>query len=100
LSSTARKIFAAKVMSVRYETVNAMLLNECLREHRNVAKQQSTIAELKMTVTQQEKQIEALTSIVQKSERPSRSQQTCTTVSRQPLNSLVASGCRTGPKGT
>ena len=36
-----------KVNTVRYEAVNAMLLNEFLKEHRNVAEQQSTIAELK-----------------------------------------------------
>jgi uncharacterized coiled-coil protein SlyX len=56
-----------KVNSVRYEAVNAMLLNEFLKEHRNVAEQQtkvaeqeSTIAELKTTVAQQQAQIEAL----------------------------------------
>ena len=57
-----------------------MLLNEFLKEHRNVAEQQSTIAELKTTVAkqqkqisaqqataaQQQKQIEALTATVQK----------------------------------
>jgi Chaperone of endosialidase len=48
-----------KVNSVRYEAVNAMLLNEFLKEHRNVAQQQSTIAELKTTVAQQQKQIAA-----------------------------------------
>jgi len=53
---------------VRYEAVNAMLLNEFLKEHQTVAEQQtkveeqrSTIAELKTTVAQQQKQIEALT---------------------------------------
>ena len=62
-----------KVMTVRYEAVNAMLLNEFLKEHRNVAEQQakvaeqeSTIAELKATVAQQQKQIEALTATVRK----------------------------------
>ena len=62
-----------KVYTVRYEAVNAMLLNEFLKEHRNVAEQQtkvaeqeSTIAELKTTVAQQQKQIETLTSMVQK----------------------------------
>ena len=55
-----------KINAVRYEAVNAMLLNEFLKEHRNVAEQQSTIAELKTTVARQQKQIEALTSIVQK----------------------------------
>jgi uncharacterized coiled-coil protein SlyX len=43
-----------------------MLLNEFLKEHRNVAEQQSTIAELKTTVAQQQKQIEALTATVQR----------------------------------
>jgi uncharacterized coiled-coil protein SlyX len=43
-----------------------MLLNEFLKEHRNVAEQQSTIAELKTTVAQQQKQIEALIATVQK----------------------------------
>lgn len=55
-----------KVTTVRYEAVNAMLLNEFLKEHRNVAEQQSTIAELKTTVAQQQKQIEALAASVQK----------------------------------
>lgn len=55
-----------EVSTVRYEAVNAMLLNEFLKEHRNVAEQQSTIAELKTTVAQQQKQIEALTATVQK----------------------------------
>jgi phosphoribosylaminoimidazole-succinocarboxamide synthase len=48
-----------KVMTVRYEAVNAMLLNEFLKEHRKVEEQQSTIAELKTTVGQQQKQIVA-----------------------------------------
>ena len=62
-----------KVMSVRYEAVNAMLLNEFLKQHRKVEEQQATMAELKSnsakqaaTVAQQQKQIEALTSTVQK----------------------------------
>jgi uncharacterized coiled-coil protein SlyX len=55
-----------KINTVRYEAVNAMLLNEFLKEHRNVAEQQSTIAELKATVAQQQKQIEALTATVRK----------------------------------
>jgi uncharacterized coiled-coil protein SlyX len=62
-----------KVNRVRYEAVNAMLLNEFLKEHCRIAEQQtkvaaqeSTIAELRTTVAQQQKQIEALTSIVQK----------------------------------
>ena len=43
-----------------------MLLNDFLKEHRNVAEQQRTITELKATVAQQQKQIEALTATVQK----------------------------------
>ena len=55
-----------KVMSVRYEAVNAMLLNEFLKEHRKVAEQEATIDRLKATGTQQQKQIEALTAGLQK----------------------------------
>jgi uncharacterized coiled-coil protein SlyX len=51
-----------------------MLVKEFLKEHRNVAEQQSTIAELKTTVAQQQKQIEVLTATVRKvSERVERS---------------------------
>ena len=55
-----------KAYTVRYDAVNAMLLNEFLKEHRNVTEQQSTIAELKTAVAQQQKKIEALTSTVRK----------------------------------
>jgi septal ring factor EnvC (AmiA/AmiB activator) len=66
-----------KPYSVRYEQVNAMLLNEFLKEHKKVEEQQATIAQLKSTVAQQEKafdaklakqeeQIEALTAGLQK----------------------------------
>ena len=66
-----------KPYSVRYDQVNAMLLNEFLREHRKVEQQQATITELKSTVAQQrrdfevntaqqQKQIEALTAGLQK----------------------------------
>jgi hypothetical protein len=48
-----------KVNTVRYEAVNAMLLNEFLKEHRKVEEQGVTIAQMK-------KQIEALTAAVQK----------------------------------
>jgi len=58
---------------VRYEAVNAMLLNEFLKEHRKVEEQQATITELEskvakqeLTATQQQKQIEALTATIQK----------------------------------
>jgi hypothetical protein len=47
--------------SVRYEQINAVLLNEFLKEHRKVEAQQATIAELKSTVAQQQKGMEVLT---------------------------------------
>jgi len=43
--------------SVRYEQINAMLLNEFLKEHKKVEEQQATITELKSTVTKQESAI-------------------------------------------
>jgi arginine/lysine/ornithine decarboxylase len=55
---------------VRYEAVNAMLLNEFLKEHRAVQEQKATIAQLKKqlqaTAARQQKQIEALTAGLQK----------------------------------
>jgi hypothetical protein len=62
-----------KVMAVRYEAINAMLLNEFLKGHRKVEEQsreeredRATISELKSVITQQQKQIEALTATIQK----------------------------------
>jgi trimeric autotransporter adhesin len=43
-----------KPYSVRYDQVNAMLLNEFLKEHRKVEKQEAAIAQLKSTVSKQE----------------------------------------------
>ena len=43
-----------KPYSVRYDQVNAMLLNEFLKEHRKVEEQEATITELKSMVTKQE----------------------------------------------
>jgi len=50
-----------KVNTVRYEAVNAMLLNEFLKEHKKVEAQQATIAELNLIVTRQQKGMEVLT---------------------------------------
>jgi Chaperone of endosialidase len=47
--------------SVRYEQINAMLLNEFLKEHKKVEEQQAAITELKSTVAQQQKGMEVLT---------------------------------------
>src|SRR4029079_5750228 len=69
-----------KPCTVRYDAVNAMLLNEFLKEHKRVQeqqctieKQQSAVAQLKSTVAaqqesfaQQEAQIQALTSGLQR----------------------------------
>jgi ATP/maltotriose-dependent transcriptional regulator MalT len=66
-----------KPYSVRYDQVNAMLLNEFLKEHRKNEEQQATITELKSTVSRQQKnftataahqqkQIEALTAGLQR----------------------------------
>jgi len=61
------------VNTVRYDQVNAMLLNEFLKEHKKVAEQQAAIAELKSTVadqqkrfTQQEARIDAVTADLRK----------------------------------
>ena len=48
-----------KPFTVRYDEINAMLLNEFLKEHR-------TVQDLKAVVAQQQKQIEALTSGLEK----------------------------------
>jgi hypothetical protein len=69
-----------KPYSVRYDQVNAMLLNEFLKEHRKVQEQEATIAQLsanarrqetrtgeqEAAIAQQQKQIEALTAGLQK----------------------------------
>ena len=63
--------------SVRYEAVNAMLLNEFLKEHRKVEEQDNKLQKQGATIAQQQKefqakfaqqqeQIEALTATVQK----------------------------------
>jgi hypothetical protein len=55
--------------SVRYEQINAMLLNEFLKEHRTNEEQGRDIKEQKATISLQQKQIDALTAGLQKSER-------------------------------
>ena len=49
-----------EIYTVRYEAVNAMLLNEFLKEHRKVEEQGLKEQELEALVTQQQKQISAL----------------------------------------
>jgi hypothetical protein len=66
-----------KPQTVRYEAVNAMLLNEFLKQHKKVQEQGATVTELKRTLaqqhkesqsiaTQQQKEIQALAVIVKK----------------------------------
>ena len=59
-----------EIYTVRYDAVNAMLLNEFLKEHRKVEEQEATItqlkAELQATAKRQQRQIEALTAGLQK----------------------------------
>ena len=59
-----------EVDTVRYEQINAMLLNEFLNEHRKNEEQQATIAQLKKDLqtnaAQQQKQIDALSAALQK----------------------------------
>ncbi len=55
-----------KVYSVRYEAVNAMLLNEFLKEHRKVAEQEAKLTKQSATIAQIQKQIETLTAGLQK----------------------------------
>jgi hypothetical protein len=102
LTTVGVKIDKKTVAVVRYEAVNAMLLNEFLKEHRNVAEQQTKVAEQESTIADQGDCGQAARRLriqnrpaaeanrssycdCTKSERPSRSRQTFTTVSRQPL---------------
>ncbi len=54
------------IYSVRYDQVNAMLLNEFLKEHRKNEEQEATIARLIATDKRQQEQVEALTTALQK----------------------------------
>jgi len=59
-----------KPYSVRYDQVNAMLLNEFLKEHRKVQELQATVVQQQQTfqsrLAEQDKQIEALTAGLQR----------------------------------
>src|ERR1044072_9252578 len=49
-----------KVYTVRYEAINAMLLNEFLKEHRKVEEQQRKEQALETTVSRQQEEIALL----------------------------------------
>src|SRR5437016_10517521 len=55
-----------KPYTVRYEAVNAMLLNEFLKEHRKNERQESKIEQQEAKIARQQKQIETLTAGLQK----------------------------------
>ena len=55
-----------KINTVRYEAVNTMLLNEFLKEHRMVQELKSIVAKQEATNAQQQKQIEALSTGLEK----------------------------------
>jgi hypothetical protein len=55
-----------KVYTVRYDAVNAMLLNEFLKEHHAFVKEQRKIEQQEVTITQLKKQVDALTRGLQK----------------------------------
>ena len=55
-----------QVETVRYTAVNAMLLNEFLKEHKALIQEQNKVSKLQATVAEQQKQIEALTAGLQK----------------------------------
>jgi hypothetical protein len=80
-----------EIYTVRYEAVNAMLLNEFLKEHRQVEEQKAGLAEMKSVISKQEELIAINRSRSRLLPLPCRKwtincpQQTRTTVSRQPL---------------
>jgi Chaperone of endosialidase len=55
-----------KVSTVRYEAVNAMLLNEFLKEHRKVEEQDARLVRQEELITKQQKQIDTLTATMQR----------------------------------
>ena len=61
-----------KAYSVRYDQVNAMLLNEFLKEHKTAQELKNEIAELTATVREQAAQIQKVSARLEVSERRSR----------------------------
>jgi len=55
-----------EIYTVRYDAVNAMLLNEFLKEHHTVQELKSTAGKQEAIIAQQQKQIEDLTAGLQK----------------------------------
>jgi len=85
-----------KPYTVRYEAVNAMLLNEFLKEHRKVEQQEATILQLKSAVAkqeranaEQEKEIKALTATVKEQASQIQKVSAQLEVSRPPQQTVV-----------
>ena len=55
-----------EVYTVRYDAVNAMLLNEFLKEHKAFLEQQRKLEQQEASIAKQQKQIDALTAGLQK----------------------------------
>jgi uncharacterized coiled-coil protein SlyX len=55
-----------EVYTVRYDAVNAMLLNEFLKQHRTVQELKSTVAKQQATIAQQQKGMETVTARLEK----------------------------------
>ena len=55
-----------KIMSVRYEAVNAMLLNEFLKERKAFLEEERKVQELKANAAKRQERIDALTAGLQK----------------------------------
>jgi len=55
-----------KPYTVRYDAVNAMLLNEFLKEHKTVEQQDARLTKQEALIARQQKQIDALTAGLQK----------------------------------
>jgi Chaperone of endosialidase len=81
-----------EIYTVRYAAVNAMLLNEFLKEHGPSPAAESD----RRTATEADRSSHYDRSA---SDRPNRPQQTCSTVCRQPLNSLVLQNLKSASAG-
>src|SRR5205814_5748808 len=96
-----------EIYTVRYDAVNAMLLNEFLKNHRidqdqarKLQEQDATITQLKTSITQQQKQIEALTATVRKvSERVELSAPALQIAANEDRGSLNHSSSAPRPRG-
>src|SRR5438552_4188630 len=60
MDKASEAIFSLQPLTVRYEEVNAMLLNEFLKEHRTVQEEKTTIEQLQRGMAHQEMEIATL----------------------------------------